>query len=92
LLRRSSGLRDLEPVSNTLADRLAQTSIRLTISRLFARQIARAQQAPVEEIDRADATVEDRLRSTVSALREQVIDLESGVGVQAPADDDRMVA
>ena len=41
----------------------------------------------------ADAlTLEDRLRSTVPALREQVIDLESGVGVQAPADDDRMVA
>ena len=41
----------------------------------------------------ADAPgVENRLRSTVSALREQAIDLEPGVGVQAPADDDRMVA
>ena len=35
---------------------------------------------------------EDRLRSTVSALREQPIDRDLRVGVQAPADDDRMVA
>ena len=41
----------------------------------------------------ADApSVEDRLRSTVSARREQAIDLELRVGVQAPTDDDRMVA
>ena len=41
----------------------------------------------------ADApSVEDRQRSTVSAVREETIDLEPGVGVQAPADGDRMVA
>ena len=40
----------------------------------------------------ADApSVQDRLPSTVSALREQAIDLELRVGGQAPADDDRMV-